>query len=240
MNKYLNPKSYIRVVCFYRRYLVRNAFVVAGLGRCGTTMMYNSFFRSGIRCNDQEYAMELDRVERFQGGTAYKTHDYPPAGLPSHVRLIYMFGNPMNIAISAHRNINMWGKTHHRHLRSLDKFRENDDVLVEDTLSLERQFDAWYRPQGFDFISVRYEALYEERTQQQLSEFLGLRLNMVPYRHREADFDSHPRKADLLAAYGSLLDKVLAADDVKIWKAVARQACGDAAADKLLTQGAAS
>jgi len=137
--------------------------------------------------------------------------------LPSNVKLIYLFANPLNIVISAHRTINQWGKDHHMHLCS-NLFEENNSVFYKDTLLLHRNFEAWYRPQGFGFISVKYESLYENRTIETLSDFLGFHLKLPPFCKRESDYSNHPMKDQLMRVYADLHYKIEKAEKVKIWR----------------------
>lgn len=198
---------------FYKN---RNPIIIAGLGRCGTTLMYNSFVENHYFLTNWRFLMFDDEQIQFERNELYKTHDYPPEYLPDDVNVIFMFGNPLNIAISAHRIINHFGQTHHEHLRS-DLYRPNDDILKSDTLKLHELFEAWNQAQNFSFISVRYETLYSQKTVDALSEYLGFRLKLLPQKPRITDWETHPKKQQLLSVYGDLHEKILDADDVKIW-----------------------
>lgn len=192
-----------------------DAIVVAGLGRCGTTLVHdslcnNGFFPSGF------FLKQFDDIDTYFAKHVYKTHDYPPLVLPKNVKLIYLFGNPMNIALSAHHKLNKWGKLHHEHLRS-DKFIENDILIRQDSLQLYDHFDAWYKHQGFPFISVRYEALYKQEVLVQLSNYLNFELKLLPFKQRETDWTQYERRDDLFYLYKGLYEKIEAVEDLKIW-----------------------
>jgi hypothetical protein len=191
-----------------------HAFVVAGLGRCGTGLLVESLVRSGLL--KQPFLNRFDDVREFIKGRVAKTHDYPPACLPEHVKVVYLFGNPMNIAISANEKINAWGRKHHMHLAS-DCFEESTSILYRDTLQLQRQFTAWYCPQGFPFMTMRYESLFEESHRARLAEYLGIPLQLPARRPRSADWLSHPLKDRLLEVYGDLHQTIERVEDVKIW-----------------------
>lgn len=197
-------------------YSNRNPIVIAGLGRCGTTLMYNSILENHYYLMSSGILMFDDEQIQFGWNELFKTHDYPPKNLPNKVKLIFMFGNPLNTVISAHRLMNHWGQKHHEHLRS-NQFRPNNEILKSDTLKLHELFDAWNQVQNFSFISVRYETLYSKKTLNALSDYLGFRLQLLPQQPRISDWETHPKKKQLLSVYGDLHKKILDADDVKIW-----------------------
>jgi hypothetical protein len=194
-----------------------NAIIVGGLGRCGTKLICKSLKKSGI-LKKKIFLDRIDQQKEYMNGFCYKTHDYPPDNLPVNVKLIYMFGNPMNTAISAHKQINKWGYLHHYHLNSkLYKF--NNDLFYNDTLLLCKHFDAWYKEQNFEFISIKYEALYNAETIEVLSRFLGFPIDLIPFEKRESDYKIHPQKEHLIKTYGELNEKIKKAENVKVWKA---------------------
>ena len=136
--------------------------ICAGMGRCGTWWLchsienhfnkFVSFFNFG------------DIV--FSPGELYKTHDYPPPSALPHMKIIYMFGSPMNIIISAMKNFDfkeaMVGKLYYKSWEAFYKFH-NADVLEhhkiydKDTLHLEENFDRWYKQQPFPFMTLKYK-----------------------------------------------------------------------------------
>lgn len=195
--------------------MARNAYVVAGMGRCGTTLVYNTLREYGLR--GTRFLHALDNGHEFKCGLVYKTHDFPCARLPDHVKLVFLFGNPMDIVISTHRKINEWGRKHHAHLQSND-FVENDSLFESDSLQLAAHFDAWYRPQNFRFISVRYEALFQRDIRERLEDFLELSIPWPDFRRRKADWMKHPRREALWELYGPLYRRIEQAEDLKIWK----------------------
>lgn len=153
---------------------------------------------------------------KFEPGRVYKTHSLPPDHLPEHVKLVFMFGNPMDIALSTHNMINLWGATHHRNLGS-NLFVENDSLFYSDTLQLHKHFDAWFRQHSFRFLSIKYEALYEQGTLDVLNRYLGINLVLPPFRQRASDWRTHPQREQLLQVYGNLHESIENADDVTIW-----------------------
>jgi hypothetical protein len=127
-----------------------------------------------------------------------------------------MFGSPLNSAISATKRINAWGQEHFIHMHS-NKFISNEQLFYEDGLLLEALFDNWYKPQKFKFLSLKYENLYDKNTRELLNDFLGFRLQLIPYKERKSNWDNHPKKDFLIKTYQGLLEKIKNAEDVKIW-----------------------
>jgi len=201
---------------FIKLRVLSSPVVVAGLGRCGTSLVFDSIRRAGLRRSME--GERLDALHNIQNGMVYKTHDYPPESFPAKAKLVFLFGNPMDIAVSAHRKINEWGAMHHRHCRS-DCFLANDQILHEDSLQLSRMFDAWMRPHSFEFASLRYEALFQAEVHARLCEYLGFKLILPPYERRQADWRSHSHAETLEAVYGGLWERVQRAGDMQIWSA---------------------
>lgn len=193
------------------------AIIIAGLGRCGTTLVYNSFINNHHFSENRELIQLQDFRDQFVNGIAYKTHDYPPVILPKNVKLIFMFGNPMDTVLSYHQRMNDWGKQHHYHLGS-NRFKSNDNIFFEDTLNLGELYQAWNKPQNFEFITVRYENLYDAVTIKTLSDFLGFEFRLLPKKQRNTNWQTHPLKDVLFKTYGRLFEQIKKAENVKIWK----------------------
>lgn len=204
----------------YRALMARNAFVVAGMGRCGTTLMYEALRTYGLL--GTPFLSSLTSHGVYKGGRVYKTHDFPGRSLPPHVKLVFLFGNPMDIVISTDRKINEWGRRHHAHLGS-DEFVQNDVLFERDSLRLADHFDAWYRPQPFEFVSVRYEALFDPSVRARLEHYLELAVPWPVFRKRKADWTTHPRREELWSLYGALCRRIEQAEDLTVWKPESRQ-----------------
>lgn len=203
----------------YRSLLIANSFIVAGMGRCGTTLVYDALRRYGLK--GTAFLSSLDEHDDYIPGRVYKTHDFPCAHVPSHVKMVFLFGNPMDIVISTHRKINEWGRQHHAHLHS-NAFTQNNVLFERDSLRLAEHFDAWYRSHDFNFVSVRYESLFDPRVRATLEDYLELSVPWPGFRRRQADWTTHPQRDRLWALYGGLYRRIEQAEDVKIWEA-ARQ-----------------
>lgn len=195
-------------------YKKNHALIIAGMGRCGTTLMVNSLVKNHYFIST-DFTTRLKNMS-FKKGYLYKSHDYPPRTLKKHVKVIYMFGNPMNTALSAHRRINEWGAEHHEHLVS-DLFEYNDSVIYQDTLRLKDNFLSWYKPQGFSFITIKYEELYNADVLANLSKYLGHDVKLLPQKQRFTDWHQSKFRDQLLNTYGDLQNMISMAESSKIW-----------------------
>jgi hypothetical protein len=211
----MKPKHYLREVKrFLKSLSADNAYIISGLGRCGTTLVQFALIETcgAIKC--RRFLSRFSDEKKYVKGTIYKTHSFPPVTLPPHVKLVFMFGNPMNAALSGYKEFSQ--NKHFAHI-GITEIPDREDIFSKDILMLEKHFDAWHQQQGFDFISIRYESLYSEATQAMLAEYLGFRVNLPPYRQRSTDWQQHDRHDELEATYSALNAKIEAAADSSIW-----------------------
>jgi hypothetical protein len=199
-----------------RRLDTSESVVVAGLGRCGTTLLYNALREHGYCAPDNSFLVDFAVLSDAPTGSVYKTHAYPPASLPRNMKLIWLFGDPRNIALSVHNKMNEWGRRHHAHLQS-SGYEPNTSVLRRDTLGLGEHFEAWYRRQNFPFVSVRYERLRADEVQDALASFLVFRVDLPRREERKAHWDQSGFVDTLNAVYGSLAERIESAENIRIW-----------------------
>ena len=213
----MKPKHYLREIKRFLKSLSEdNAYIISWLGRCGTTMMQYALIETRGAIKSRSFLSRFSDEKTFVKGTIYKTHSFPPATLPSHVKLVFMFGDPMNAALSGYKEFSKENDKHFQHIGA-SEVPDREEIFSRDVLMLEQHFDTWYQQQGFDFISVRYETLYTEETQSMLAEFLGFRLILPPYRQRSTDWRQHERGDELATTYAGLNTKIEAAADCRIW-----------------------
>ena len=224
----LFPRSRVRPytgdIKSYRDY----AYMVAGLGRCGTKLVRFSMsavikswklpdkkVSPGFKVMLSPESKQVMDFPRITPGIVLKTHLPDPASLnmPDNVKVIWMFGNPFDIVVSS---ISI-GALHYHNMGS-PYWHKHKDIFIYDTLMLEKHFDAWYRPQKFEFLSVRYETLYKPEALEAISDFLNWKLVLPKWRDRKSNWKEHARRQDIETTYASLYAKVLAAEDVKWWK----------------------
>lgn len=191
------------------------AYLVAGLGRCGTTLMCSSIkYKNALVSNRTRFLPGLEG-KKFSRGVVYKTHNFPPPYLPRNLKVIFMFGNPCNAALSAYYNLSC--TDHHKHV-NVERSKDAEEIFSRDIYNMETCFDAWYQPQGFEFLSLRYESIYKPSVQKMLYEFLGFQPTLPNKKQRRTDYRKHSRRLELEATYGSLCQKVDEAVDARIWQ----------------------
>jgi hypothetical protein len=194
----------------------RPAVVVGGLGRCGTTVVYHAVLNSSrIYTISDTFVVDLSGFT-FRNGTVYKTHDFPPSQLQRGVKVIFMFGNPMNAAISARREFNGEGRGHYKHVHSPHE-TDHELMFEKDVLLMEEHFDQWMQTQAFSFLSIRYENLFDDEVGELLSDYIGHRITLPTKAVRRSEWLDHPASDALAKTYGRLAEKVLAAPKVKLW-----------------------
>ena len=188
--------------------------VVAGIGRCGTTLLTQAIWRS--RRLMSVYQKSLGKCD-FERGHVYKTHDGPNiTKTQARPRVIFMFGDITDVVISTSNKIDFWGKKHFEHFNA-NGLLEHKELYHKDILGLEELFDSWYQPQEFPLFTLRYESLYHDNTLEQLDKFLGFKVKLPPFNKRKTNQKDLPELEILKKTYASLDTKIKSAEDVKIW-----------------------
>lgn len=185
--------------------------IIAGLGRCGTSLMYFGLRQQGL--GDGSMIVKWEDAD-FKNGNIYKTHAPAPEDLPENAKVIFMFGNPMNSVLSVQSKFS--GEFLEHHYRNLwADVSEHDKIFEKDTLKLEENFDSWYKEQNFQMMTLKYETMFNHLDE--IREFIGWDAGFPPKRSRSTNYDNHPKKGQLDATYKSLSDKIDAADEVRVW-----------------------
>lgn len=193
------------------------SYLVAGIPRCGTTLIWAAIASRISVYTYTDFVVDLKNFSP-QRGHLYKTHDFPEQLLNSDpVKVIFMFGNPMDSALSASKAFVGREQKACEHQHSF-QYGSPDQVFEYDLYRLEENFDRWYQPQSFEFCSIRYEALYEGGVEERLRDFLQLDVSLPPQVVRKSSAKEHPRYKELAEIYGNLERKVNDAEDFKVWK----------------------
>lgn len=189
-----------------------DTIIVAGLGRCGTTLVFDSLSQIYKSCG-----FLIDIPNKFlRGNAVYKTHSYPNNIQNKNSLLIFMYGNPYDIVKSVHCTKGLNKHMHYKHLKS--KFNNVTRWKFEDTLNLEKLFDTWvdFVESGKninDVLFIRYESLYENINK--LNDILNLSLNLPPWRER---MFSGVDDLDINKTYKNLYDKITNSPDIKLYR----------------------
>jgi len=225
-----------------------NTIVVASLSRCGSTLVVNCLSKAYqrqksrldiVRLDDHinmDYRTTNETIERgFDGneaeelrgqylkGYVYKTHDLAPPNLPEHVKVIFMFGNPVDIVLSIKEldKNNLTGVD--SRFTSLDlairNFRGNLDeknkIFEKDVLRLRDNFECWFRKQNYPVMALRYETMWSHVDE--IRAFTGFNsFNLPPYKSRKNLREKY-EDSTLMAierTHEDLINKIESCDDV--------------------------
>src|SRR3990167_11343274 len=126
--------------------------ILASMGRCGSTMLFNALFDSN------NFIIDLHNVFNAKKNTFFKTHDFAPASLPENAKCIFLFGNVTDVVISAHTEAIVNVKQHYVHLHA--NYEKRNNYIYEDVLRLEENFDSWNRKRPYPVLSIRYETMW--------------------------------------------------------------------------------
>lgn len=200
--------------------------IVGSLGRAGSTLLFRAITRLDTFYDlSQKSRFRRDVFkEALEDHCVYKTHDYPPESLSVGVKVIWTFADPFDVVASVKAIVSgeddSFGEygvnfieEHFRNLRADPA--DIDKLLDRDAMNLERHFDRWYRPQGFDCLVVRYETMWNNI--EKMRSFLDLPLSLPPQRERKHKFsDFTPsEKEKVRKVYGGLREKIMKADDIR-------------------------
>lgn len=160
----------------------------------------------------------------------------PPASFKEHgyhgeVKLIYVFGDPINSVLSHFRrritNKRSWCKHHCMNIQGdYKKFSSRWDLKDYlrngvDLFRLEEHFDNWtsLKPESidYDYMILKYETA--SRHENQIKDFLETDVSMS-FRIRNSDWKAEQEdiKTKLIDMYGSLLLKCNQFDQIKLIK----------------------
>jgi len=158
-------KLWVRSVCIKETSV---SVLVASMGRGGSTMIADAVSEATLASRGRfpftltnslvrEAAWTL-KEGNFKPGLVYKTH-YFPDGLaaPDFLKVIYLFGNPYDVirsVLHCEQQLGIsWIKEHFDHLKC--DFTEYRPIFDTDVLGLDRQLDAWLRPQRFPLLTTK-------------------------------------------------------------------------------------
>ena len=203
------------------------AFVVASMGRAGSTLVYDSLAAAASRKYLSPLGSRLAGSYKLSGsykkcawdlsatplidGVVHKTHDVPGnlrAKRP--VKCVFTFCSASDSAISVYlrsqrRNGQRWIDAHFENLGADGPV---EDLFRRDVLRLQRQIEAWSSAAHLDVLAMRYEAMWDHVDT--LSAFVGFPVSLPPFRERRTR-QADPQIVRLARALYGELDAVIAA-----------------------------
>jgi len=193
------------------------AYIVNGIGRCGTTLM--STFLSNIY-PFYGFVKNLHDIDNksFKNNITIKTHSLNCfTQNRSDIKVLFMFGNIYNTVLSYKHK---WSNNMLIHLFAEKNIGKNH--LEEDIFQFDRYFKAWYKPSGFPVMFVRYEKLYDNLDT--VLNFCNLNKQQIKkfpsYQPRQTQWNNYPQidKEKIIKIYHKTQEIVDSLPDIKIFK----------------------
>ena len=167
------------------------------MGRSGSTLIWKALCETLIQhrvvagssiftrrlVSDQAWRLN-DRT--LFNGVCYKTHAHA-SELPNNndAKVVFVFGSALDAALSIYsckqRYGEEWIDLHFQHLSAVGSFEEMFD---KDVLRFRKQVDGWINKTGTQRLILRYDSIWDY--QDQLSEFVGLKVDIPERRQRNS------------------------------------------------------
>ena len=193
-----NFKNFIQGRIRASLFSTKGRIIVASTGRSGSTLLYDAIVNSYLRKNRftkslhlgnyyikkilSGYIADASEISRLSPLIA-KTHSFYSMGCECNNRIVFIFGNALESAISVSYmckiNGNSWGQQHLKHLSSEKNL---DDLFMKDILNYEAILKSWMSVPGV--FLIHYDDLW--RFSAQLSKFIGFKVDL-PVRKSRAD-----------------------------------------------------
>lgn len=212
--------------------MYNNSIVVAGMGRCGTTMLYrclhslsNTNYDSliNVQINDvRPYGFMNDINDGFlQAGHLYKTHCFSPVDIRSEndckIKVIYMFGDPRDIVCSITESEEIDIVQHSKHLGVC---YENSyfDYLYQDVFRLQQNFKSWLNVrkicenENVQVLFIRYQTIFDNFNK--IKQFLQADFIVPEYKERTKKWQNSKNSYMLNKTYSELYEKLQKYEDI--------------------------
>jgi len=174
--------------------------VIASTGRAGSTMLFDAVVSSYIsRRFHQDANGRLGRflcpfVSRFvdrldtlatEPCVIAKTHDLPGAMNDHGVKCIFVYGDPLESALSVWKMVEKhgedWFALHQFHLCASGPL---DQIFQADVLNYDQQMRQWLGTVRANVLCIDYEDLW--KSEQLISQFLGVNVSLPARQSRVA------------------------------------------------------
>lgn len=172
---HLRPSERIRNTAIHFKKLFNGhnpdtTIIVAGLGRSGTTIVadelkkqYKVFSKDYFISRFQDYNCTNTiekRKKKIRPGYLYKTHDFAPKILPSYVKVIFIYGNPINTTFSAKKNYKK---------KAMLKFGSDSSLFPklfeQDIMNLYDILKSWIHHKHIPILAMKYEVMWNSENE---------------------------------------------------------------------------
>jgi hypothetical protein len=192
-------------------FLKKSPIIIASMGRSGSTLL-NDVIAKVYKDRGFIIFHELQSGMKLKRNSLYKTHSHAQFLPKGDVKVIYLFGNPMNVVLSTYERTNL-----PQHFRHMDGDWENRDYYLEkDVLRLEENFDSFYQLQQFDLMTLRYETMYDHL--KEIENFVCCHLKFPSFKKRKTDWRTSEFRSQLERTYGMFNQKIEKSEDIKVWE----------------------
>lgn len=182
--------------------------VIGGLGRCGTSLITQAFLPK-----TEKFVRRLSPYTYLSHDGIIKTHSLPPKRWGGSTKVIWCFGNPMDIVVSCLQAPPGFIVAHCNHLGGDTK--NLGKIYDKDILGLDKHFTAWYDRLPVRMATVKYEKIYSHLDD--IQAFIGMPMTFSAFRPRKSNWKKHWAAPWLEATYGVLAKRIEDAEDFKIW-----------------------
>jgi len=175
--------------------------IIPSFGRCGSTEVFSATVRAEHSGNYGFVRSHLD----IPGSGVFKTHCWAPQELDPEAKYIYVYGDPVMSAISAHRMPDDFQVLHYQNMGGNYDLR--DYWPREDTLHIRQNYNSWKAFFGKpNVLPIHYDSLFTGVGGVLISEFVNLAVAIEPKVDRLTIFDpSNPDHIMAQKTYGDIV-----------------------------------
>ena len=214
--------------------IIDRRIIVSSLGTVGSKMLRKSLETAGIKTkhgfspSNHQYPAFIEKLPKTKKCLKVENFSKDDAKALIEWRVLFIFADPIDIVLSVQNRLQdrgeKWLRHHFRNMNA--DFDDYERIHAKDALKLERFFDAYYRPQKFPLLTLRYETLWNHV--ETISRFVG-RPIQLPARNPNNEWSgSIPRNVrrslldpkrlnEFQQTYGKLINKINCAEGAKIW-----------------------
>ena len=192
-------------------FVPRQRVLVASVPRCGSTYLLRSVANlpQGSNFPRRGNCRFVISLSKLPDVAFLKTHAGAPRSLPDDVRTVFLFGDPIGSIVST--QLFRFTQDHFRNCGYAST--DVPEIYEHDDLGYESIFDSWMCSHSYPVLALRYEAMHQHEST--LSDFLGRRVRLLPWRCRATDV-SPDLRLRLTRVYARFVDKVNAAPDAEL------------------------
>ena len=194
-----NIKNIVRKISLHILFPKENKIIIASSGRSGSTMLYYSLADSLIlkKLHLNSNNIVAHYIKRLCTGfvkriktlpnepyLVCKTHDIYDNPPKSNYKYIFIYGDPLDSAMSVEKEVNKkglgWFLKHQKYLRAFGNY---DDLYRKDIHNYKGQIENWLNQRKKNIFCVDYDDLWSEVDL--LSKFVGFEVRLPPRRPRQ-------------------------------------------------------